>query len=120
MKLSKHFDSDEFDSPDQPGSGKQMNELFIETLENARSLTSLPFIISSGFRTKNHNKKVSGVKNSSHLKGIACDIFCTTARDRFILINALIEGGFQRIGIAETFIHVDIDYSKPYPSIFLY
>lgn len=120
MKLSKHFDSDEFDSPDLPGSGKKMNIEFILMLELARQLADIPFIINSGFRTIEHNKKVGGISKSSHLKGLACDIHCVNPDDRYIIINALTMAGFDRIGIAKTFIHVDIDNSKPTPSIFLY
>lgn len=43
MKLTKHFDSDEFDSPDLPGSGKQMNDKFIEMLDYARVIANIPF-----------------------------------------------------------------------------
>lgn len=120
MKLSKHFDSDEFDSPDLPGSGKQMNDDFIQMLEFARRLAGIPFIINSGFRTKEHNNKVGGISKSSHLKGLACDIYCVNSAHRFVIVDALIQADFSRIGIAETFIHVDNDNSKPTPSIFLY
>ena len=37
-----------------------MNREFLEKLDYARSISNVPFIINSGFRTSSHNKKVGG------------------------------------------------------------
>jgi hypothetical protein len=37
------------------------------------------------------------------------DIACATSSDRFIIVNALLKAGFNRIGIANTYIHADND-----------
>jgi uncharacterized protein YcbK (DUF882 family) len=76
--------------------------------------------ITSGFRTESHNKKVGGVKSSSHLKGLAADIACLESRYRFEMIKALLEVGFKRIGVSGTFIHVDIDKNKSQNVIWTY
>lgn len=109
----KHFEISEFDSPDVKGSGKNMQKDFLEKIDLARSYANLPFKINSGFRTIARNQKVGGSANSSHLKGIACDIHCTDSKSRIIIVNALINSGFRRIGIANTFIHADTDKQKP-------
>jgi hypothetical protein len=44
--------------------------------------------------------------------GLAVDIKCNNSTDRFHLIYLLQETGFQRIGVAGSFIHVDIDFDK--------
>jgi len=44
--------------------------------------------------------------------GLAADIKCTNSIDRFHLVFLLQETGFQRIGIADNFIHVDLDFDK--------
>ncbi len=114
MQLSKYFNSKEFDSPDVKGSGQLMNPLFIAKLTTAREIAGIPFIINSGYRTVPHNKKVGGVANSSHLKGLAADIRCNNDNQRIIIVNALLEAGFTRIGIAKSFIHVD-DHKEKNP-----
>ena len=119
MKL-EYFKIIEFDSPDEVGSGKYMNEQFLEMLDCARSYAGIPFKITSGYRTKEHNQKVGGTKDSSHLTGLAADIHCTNSKNRALLIGSLLESGFMRIGIAKNFIHVDIDESKIFPVIWLY
>lgn len=89
-----------------------MSEDLLKRLDTARGLAGIPFRINSGFRCKKHNSAVKGSKNSSHLRGLAADIACTSDRDRFILVEALIESGFTRLGVHERFIHVDVDSDK--------
>ena len=109
----KHFKSSEFDSKDSPGSGVNMQQEFIQRLDIAREIAGVPFNINSGYRTEAHNTKVGGSPNSSHLRGWAADIECLGGRERWLIINALLEVGFNRIGIYSTFIHADCDPSLP-------
>lgn len=111
MKL-KYFTLEEFDSPDEPGSGAKMDAEFMAMLDNARGISGVAYRINSGYRTKALNSKVGGVPNSSHLRGIACDISTPTSRDRYHVLRGLQAAGFNRIGIGATFIHVDNDESK--------
>jgi len=120
----QYFKLSEFDSPDSKGSGKNMTKEFLIKLEIARDIANVPFLISSGFRTPQHNisLKKQGYKasaNSSHLKGCAADIVCKDSRTRQKILNGLILAGFTRIGIADTFIHCDTDKDKT-DAIWLY
>jgi zinc D-Ala-D-Ala carboxypeptidase len=108
----KYFSLDEFSSPDLPNSGVNMDSGFLQKLDNARQIAGIPFKINSGYRTIEHNTKVAGKPNSSHLVGKAADISVTGSTDRWVIIDSLIKAGFNRIGIAKTFIHVDSDENK--------
>ena len=44
----------------------------------------------------------------THTQGIAADIKVNNGAERFILLNYAFEMGFSGIGVAKTFIHVDI------------
>lgn len=112
INYNQYFNSSEFDSPDMPDSGVNMDLDFIMKLTAARKLAAVPFKINSGFRSPKHNKKVGGKTSSSHLKGLAADISCKDDSLRATIIAALIVAGFNRIGIDKTFIHVDSDTSK--------
>jgi uncharacterized protein YcbK (DUF882 family) len=112
MMEYRYFTLDEFDSPDQPGSGQKMDRNFVAMLDEARDIAGMPFKINSGYRTEARNKAVKGSSGSSHLVGKAADIACTDSLKRFRIIAALIAAGFTRIGIGSTFIHVDNDSLK--------
>ena len=120
MKL-EYFKINEFDSPDLPNSGINMDSNFLSMLDNARHIAQIPFKINSGFRTKEWNEKLPDAKpKSSHLIGKAADISVKNSRERWIILNALIQVGFNRIGIANTFIHVDSDQNKSSNVIWIY
>ena len=114
----KYFEISEFDSPDEVGSGKYMDSEFLRMLDEARELAQIPFRITSGYRTPSHNAYVGGVqaglksKGSSHLFGYAADIACNNSSDREIILAAVIKAGFRRVGIANSFIHIDNDPDK--------
>ena len=115
-----YFTFSEFDSPDQPGSGKNMDATLLQMLDLARELYGKPMIVNSGFRTEDHNIKVGGTAKSSHLNGLAADIRCLNSSDRFAMLEAFKQVGFNRLGIAATFIHVDTDTTKPPNLIWTY
>ena len=108
----KYFKLSEFDSPDQKGSGSKMNGAFLDKLDNARNIAGVPFKITSGFRTQEHHEAIYqklGKKptRSAHLTGHAADIATGDSVQKYKIIAALIKAGFNRLGIAENFIHVD-------------
>jgi zinc D-Ala-D-Ala carboxypeptidase len=111
MKL-RYFKHSEFDSPDEPGSGEKMSPVLLGMLDAARKHYGKPIKVNSGFRTKAHNEKVGGVSTSSHLKGLAVDVSIDGSANRFAMYEALRKVGFKRLGVAKTFIHVDIDPDK--------
>jgi zinc D-Ala-D-Ala carboxypeptidase len=113
----KYFKLSEFD--DAPGTGKNMKKEFLTKLDKARAIADVPFKITSGYRSKETNKRVGGVSTSSHLKGLAADISCKDSSTRQKIISGLIKAGFTRIGIADTFIHCDTDKDKQ-DAIWLY
>jgi zinc D-Ala-D-Ala carboxypeptidase len=116
----KYFQLSEFDSPDEVGSGKKMDSKFVEKLDYARGNAGIPFKINSGYRTQEWNMKVGGRFGSSHKKGLAVDIACNGSRERYLILNALMEVGINRFGIAKGFIHCDVDNSKDPDVIWLY
>ena len=115
-----YFTITEFDSPDEVGSGYRMNKDFIRRLDTARGIAGIPFKINSGYRTAAHNEKVGGRVGSSHKKGLAADIGYYGSRERYLILNALMQVGINRIGIAKTFIHCDVDKNKDEDVIWLY
>ena len=122
----KYFKLSEFDSPDLPGSGKDnMNIDFVHRLDEARSLARIPFKITSGFRTKEYNLDLGKrgyhiSKTSEHMKGNAADISTPDSKSRYTIIRSLLDVGFKRIGIGQTFIHVDCSTTKSQDVVWTY
>jgi len=114
------FKKYEFDSPDDPGSGNEMSGTLIGKLERLRSNCGFPIHINSGFRTPEHNSEIGGKDSSAHLRGRAVDISCRSSAQRYQLIKEALGLGFKRIGIGDTFIHLDVDESLPQNVIWTY
>ena len=99
---------------------KNMDVDFLAKLDEAREYANIPFIINSAYRNPEHNAKVGGKPGSSHIKGLAVDISAKDSRTRFLILDALFAVGFTRIGIADSFIHVDSDIDKSQNVIWTY
>ncbi len=112
----KHFKKEEFTC--KCGCGlNNISYTLVDMLNRAREKANIPFKLNSACRCLKHNKKVGGVEDSAHVKGLAVDISVTTDSVRFVIVSALLEVGFLRILIYPTFIHCDLDLDKPNPII---
>ncbi len=118
----KYFNLSEFDSPDDKGSGENMDLDFVRMLDKAREMAGVPFKITSGYRTPKHNSKVKGVLDSSHMNipCNACDIAIKDSSTRYKIIDSLLKVGITRIGIGKNFIHCDTDKKKSQDLIWHY
>jgi uncharacterized protein YcbK (DUF882 family) len=116
VKLSEHFTEAELNC--HCGCGKTVDPNLLQKLEEMRFEYGKQIIVTSGARCEEHNRKEGGKPGSLHLKGLAVDIVCTDAASRYELVRIAYELEFTGIGIAKTFIHLDL---RPVPSVcFLY
>lgn len=97
----------------------KMDKDFLAKLDKAREYAKMPFVINSAYRSPDHPESIKN-PSSSHIKGLAVDIRTSDSRARYKVLNALMHVGFNRIGIADTFIHVDDDYEKSSNVIWTY
>ena len=95
----------------------------IEQEWNKNNLTDkIYFVINSGYRTPSRNSEVGGVTNSAHVNGMAVDIAWSkyNSTQKEVIKDSLERVGFKRFGIANSFIHVDNDPTKPTPAQWTY
>lgn len=107
MQLTPHFHLDEFRCPCCNDVIQSAAQKLAEALEPARELFG-PIHIRSGYRCPRHNTASKGTLFSQHLLGLAADITIAGDAARFELITALIESGFNRLGIGRQIVHADI------------
>lgn len=123
----KFFTPAEFDSPGEPGTGRLMERDFVALLDRLREKCGFPLHVNSGYRTPEHNAAVPGsVDGSAHTRGWAADIALSgrssgeiTWKRAMIVFGANLLG-IARIGIGETFVHLDNDPALPTPRIWTY
>ena len=112
----RHFSRDEFGY----AGNVEPDETLVQLLDEARSMAGVPFVLTSGIRGEDRNREVGGVEKSAHTTGHAADISAESSRERFLIVDALLQCGGSRIGIGSDFVHVDTDESKPQEVIWLY
>lgn len=117
-----HFQSYEFDCScgECEVTGDRMKPDLLKRLDETRQIADVVFNINSGMRCVAHNKAEGGSTTSSHLTGWAADIACASSAYRHAIIEAAVQAGFNRIGVSKTFIHLDMDPSKPAGVMWLY
>jgi len=98
----------------------RMQTHHMDMLFKARAIAGIPFVITSGFRCRDHNRRVGGSRNSDHLGGYGSDIRCNDSGTRWALVDALIQAGFRRIGITASFVHAGNDPANPQDVIWTY
>lgn len=91
----------------------KLNKKLLRKLDLLELYCPIDIIITSGFRTPEHNKEIGGSKSSSHLKGLAVDIACSDGVSYKKIQKSAEWAGFTRMGHGKDHIHLDIDTSKP-------
>ena len=74
-EATKNFRVEEFACKCGCGANN-ISQTVINMCQKIRENLGLPVRINSGYRCKQHNAKVGGVKNSYHTQGLAADLSC--------------------------------------------
>lgn len=108
IKISENFYLSEFQSPDT-GEVMLHPELVLK-LQLLRHQLSAPIIISSGYRTPEHNLAVAGARGSRHMRGLASDIY-TPGGWSPLLYQLALHLKFKKVIPYESrgFIHVEVE-----------
>jgi hypothetical protein len=109
--ITKNFKYSEFickDGTEVPDQYQNYMLICATELQLLRDKLSRPITITSAYRTKNYNQSIGGVRNSYHLKSQACDIKVKGIKPYDLAIYAARYTNFNGIGIADSFIHLDL------------
>ncbi|MBP3958327.1 DUF882 domain-containing protein [Gemmata sp. G18] len=85
----------------------------LDRLQDARTRAGKPFIINSGYRSEQYNRRIGGAPHSMHLHGRAFDISLCSRSGRMLftkqeLLSVLKSAGFTGFGVHyNSFVHAD-------------
>lgn len=111
MSEYKYFEISDFDC--QETGENRMEPEFIEKLDELREACGFPFIITSGYRSPEHSIERRKKAPGTHAQGIAADIKVSNGSQRYKIIEMAHKMRFGGIGVAKTFVHVDIREKTP-------
>ena len=86
----------------------EIKDTFLLKLDLLRARCGFPFVITSGYRSPEHPIESRKEKAGTHAQGIAADIKVTDGIQRFKIVEEAIKMGFSGVGVASSFVHVDI------------
>ena len=84
-----------------------IKEVFVRRLDRYRAACGFPLVVTSGFRSPQHTKERDKSKPGTHTQGIAADFKVLSGAHRRIMVRVALEMGFNGIGVAKDFVHVD-------------
>lgn len=101
----RYFKISDFDC--QETGENDMQEEFLLKLDDLRHICEFPFNVTSGYRSPRHSIEAKKSKPGTHSEGIAADILITSSAKRHEIVKQAMLLGFNGIGVAKTFIHLD-------------
>ena len=107
----RYFKESDFDC--QETGNNEMSDEFLWAIDSLRHVCGFPFIITSGYRDPSHSIEARKAKPGTHAQGIAADIKINTGNEAYEIIKHAQSMGFNGIGVAKTFIHVDTRDTMP-------
>lgn len=121
--LSKHFGRSEFACKCGCGT-MSVSPALLEKLDRIRDTLGCPLTVISGCRCRTHNAAEGGKPQSAHITttwtpGRAADIAMVDDKVRSDFLRLALQE-FQRVGVAKTFVHVDVADDLPAPRVWVY
>ena len=111
MLTLTYFKRSEFDC--KHTGRNNMSFEFLVQLDKLRDVCGFPFTVTSGYRDVDHPEESRKAKGGTHTQGIAADIRITSGADRHTIVKNALQLGFTGIGVAKTFVHVDLRETTP-------
>jgi uncharacterized protein YcbK (DUF882 family) len=111
MSDFKYFKVEDFECKET--GENEISVAFIHALDQLRAACGFPFIVNSGYRSKEHSvekRKPNG--GGTHTRGIAADIRVSGGAQRMAIVKHASAMGMS-VGVAKTFVHVDIRKTEP-------
>ena len=90
-----------------------IREDFVFQLDDLRAECGFPFVVTSGYRSRDHSIEKTKKVGGQHTRGNAADIQVTNGLQRMAIVSKALDRGFTGIGVAKSFVHLDTRDSEP-------
>lgn len=110
-QISKNFRLSEFRPGKHTYEYIRISPALIRALEDIRTRAGMPITVTSGYRPPDYNREIGGVSNSTHVDGLAADIYCdglSTAQLYEICEQVIGKRGGVGYYPKSGFVHVDL------------
>ena len=118
--MSKYFAPIEFARCTPSCSIDQMDPRFLDLLDVIREAAGIPLVLNCAYRSRAWELSKGRTGNSAHTRGMAVDIRCNASATRYRIVRAALLCGIRRIGVGQSFVHLDADPSLPQDVIWDY
>lgn len=108
MKTARYFKDAEFRKCTPSCSIEDMEQDFLDVMDDVRRRAGIPLLLSSAYRSSEWDRKKGRSGDGAHTYGIGCDFVCNSPATRRKILKACLECGITRIGVSSSFIHIDI------------
>lgn len=108
MKKSEYFAPEEFARCVPACSIDDMDQELLTLMDALRKACGIPLVINCAYRSPEWDTARGRSGNSAHTEGTAVDIRCTDTHTRMLIVREALTLGITRIGIASSFVHIDI------------
>lgn len=111
VRLATNFVAGEFACKCGTCKTLKVDSELVNRLQQLRDHFGKPVNINSGYRCKTHNARVGGDPRSSHMEGMAADIWIPGVKPEAVALYAE-SIGIRRIGKYDTFVHIGSGLTK--------
>ncbi len=108
MKTARYFSEAEFKKCTPSCSIEDMEQDFLDLMDDVRRKAGIPLLMSSAYRSSAWDLKKGRSGDGAHTYGIAVDFVCNSSETRRKILKACFECGVTRIGVSGSFIHIDM------------
>lgn len=120
MYVPVFFKPEEFTKCTPSCNLSDMDTNLLVMLDTLRNLCGFPLVLTSAYRSPDWDKAKGRSGSGPHTKGMAVDISCRDSHHRRVLLEHALKMKFQGIGIADTYIHLDIVPRQYGPLVWVY
>lgn len=112
MNTSKYFAPDEFERCSPSCNINDMDQGFLDVMDNIREKAGCPLTINSAYRSPEWDRSKGRSGTGPHTTGKAVDFRATSSSAKMTIVKAALACGIRRIGVGATFVHIDTSTNK--------